>query len=92
MGLVDKVTRPPGMLTTFCGWLRICLANVLKFPLVGDSETAGTFETVYVAMIELPRVKLLVSDSTRSTVTGPESAAPKFSSTMVGEIVSPACI
>ena len=43
-------------------------------------------------MIELPRVKLLVTDSTRSTVTGPESAVPRFSTTMVGLIVSPACI
>jgi hypothetical protein len=91
-GLVDNVIRPPGMLTTFCGWVRICVANVLKFPPVGDSETAGTLGTVKVAMIELPSVKLLVSDSTRSTVTGPESAVPKFSSTIVGEIVSPACM
>jgi hypothetical protein len=80
------------MLTTFCGWLRIALANVLKFPLVGDPETPGTLETVNVAIIELPSVKLLVSDSTRLMVTGPESAVPRFSSTMVGEIVSPACI
>ena len=38
--------------------------------------------TVYDATIELPSVKLLVTEATRSTVTGPcklGSAVPKFS-------------
>ncbi len=46
----------------------------------------------YDAMIELPRVKLRVTEATRSTVTGPctsGSAVPRFSIWSCGMMVSP---
>ena len=46
LGLAGSVTAEPVMVTTLFGWLMMCFANVLKFPAVGVSDTAGTLSTV----------------------------------------------